>query len=138
MNSSREDYLQAVFRLSKEKGYATNKEIAEYLGVSKASVSEMVKKLEASGKFTIENKHIRLSDNGDKLAKAVLSKHRIWLRTALLLHFCLFGLSDVLYLIRLSFNYFFTQTLVIKQDCKTTKCCIIIKNIFQKNCLYPV
>ena len=78
MNSSREDYLQAVFRLSKEKGYATNKEIAEYLGVSKASVSEMVKKLEASGKFTIENKHIRLSDNGDKLAKAVLSKHRIW------------------------------------------------------------
>lgn len=78
MNSSREDYLQAIFRLSKEKGHATNKEISEYLGVSKASVSEMIKKLALANKVTIEKNQIKLSDHGDKLAKAVLSKHRIW------------------------------------------------------------
>ncbi|MGO1581093.1 MAG: metal-dependent transcriptional regulator [Peptoniphilaceae bacterium] len=43
MNSSREDYIQVIYRLSIEKGYTNNKEIAQYLNVSKPSVSEMIK-----------------------------------------------------------------------------------------------
>ena len=78
MNSSRQDYLQAIYRLSFKRGYTTNKEITGYLKISKASVSEMIKKLEADGKLKLEKNNISLSAEGEKEAKTVLSKHRIW------------------------------------------------------------
>ena len=78
LNSSRQDYLQAIYRLSFKRGYTTNKEITGYLKISKASVSEMIKKLEADGKLKLEKNNISLSAEGEKEAKTVLSKHRIW------------------------------------------------------------
>lgn len=78
LNSSRQDYLQAIYRLSLERGHTTNKEIAEYLKISKASVSEMVKKLEADGKLRLQKNRISLAAEGEREAKTVLSKHRIW------------------------------------------------------------
>lgn len=78
LNSSRQDYLQAVYRLSLKRGYTTNKEISAYLRISKASVSEMIRKLVADGKLKLQKNNISLSTEGEKEAKTVLSKHRIW------------------------------------------------------------
>lgn len=78
LNSSRQDYLQAVYRLSLKRGYTTNKEISAYLRISKASVSEMIRKLMADGKLELQKNNISLSTEGEKEAKTVLSKHRIW------------------------------------------------------------
>ena len=78
MSSSREDYLQAIFRISKKKGYATNKEIAEYLNISKPSVTEMIKKLVDFNMVEVEKNKITLKEAGKKQARDVLSTHRLW------------------------------------------------------------
>lgn len=78
MNSSREDYLQAIYRLSQEKGYTGNKHIAAYLKVSKASVSEMCGKLSAEQLIALEGTRISLSPEGRMRAEALLSDHRLW------------------------------------------------------------
>lgn len=78
MNSNREDYLQAIYRLSKEKGHTTNKEISDYLGVSKPSVTIMLRKLLADQMLSVEKNKVSLSDKGRRKARSVLSKHRLW------------------------------------------------------------
>lgn len=78
MNSNRQDYILAVYRLSEENGYTTNKEITEYFAISKASVSEMIKKLANDGMIELEKAKIRLSEDGRKEAESLLSTHRIW------------------------------------------------------------
>lgn len=45
MTSSMEDYLEAVFMLQQKNGYARCVDVAEYLGVTKPSVSRAVKEL---------------------------------------------------------------------------------------------
>lgn len=78
MNSIRQDYIQAIYRLSKDKGYTSNKNISDYFSISRPSVSEMIKKLVEDGLVIQDKTKIFLSEAGDKRAKEVLSKHRIW------------------------------------------------------------
>ena len=49
LTSSMEDYLEAVFMLQKQKGYARCTDVAEHLGVKKPSVSRAVKELSKMG-----------------------------------------------------------------------------------------
>lgn len=77
MNSIRQDYIQAIYRLSKDKGYTNNKNISDYFSISRPSVSEMIKKLVDDGLVVQEKNKIFLSKSGDKRAKEILSKHRI-------------------------------------------------------------
>lgn len=78
MNSSREDYLQAIYRLSQEDGYTTNKKISEYFQISKPSVTVMLRKLNAGGMLQVERHRISLSEKGTEEAQKILSKHRLW------------------------------------------------------------
>ena len=78
MNSIRQDYIQAIYRLSKDKGYTSNKNISDYFSISRPSVSEMIKKLVDDGLVIQEKNKIYLSNLGDREAKEILSKHRIW------------------------------------------------------------
>lgn len=78
MNSIRQDYIQAIYRLSKEKGYTSNKNISEYFSISRPSVSEMIKKLVEDDLVIQEKNKICLSNLGYREAKEILSKHRIW------------------------------------------------------------
>ena len=77
MNSIRQDYIQAIYRLSKDKGYTNNKNISDYFSISRPSVSEMIKKLIEDGLVKQEKNKIFLTKLGDKQAKEILSKHRI-------------------------------------------------------------
>ena len=43
LNAVREDYLITIYRLTKTEGYTNSVTLARTLGVSRASVSEMVK-----------------------------------------------------------------------------------------------
>ena len=78
MSPNREDYIQAIFRLHEEYGFATNKDVAEMLGVSRPSVSEMTRKLREDGLVKIERTKIVITQKGIEIAKDVISKHRIW------------------------------------------------------------
>lgn len=78
LNSSRQDYLQTIYRLSVGKGYTTNKKIADFLSVSKPSVTEMIGKLQGEGLVAMDGAHIFLTEDGAEQAKRLLSDHRLW------------------------------------------------------------
>lgn len=77
MSKSIEDYLKGIYTLKKKKEYS-NKKLAEYLNISPASVSEMIKKLVNEGYLTIEKKKVKLTEKGSNFALDIIRKHRVW------------------------------------------------------------
>jgi len=73
-SESVEDYLSAIYVLTRRKRMAKTKDIANRLDVSPASVSEMLKKLSEKNK---KYKGVSLTDTGMKLAKRVRRRHRL-------------------------------------------------------------
>lgn len=73
-----EDYLEAINALIDEKGFAASVEIAERMGVSKPTVTSIVKKLDKEG-FLIHEKYrgLRLTQKGKKLAQEMHQKHEL-------------------------------------------------------------
>jgi len=73
-----EDYLEAIFVLSQEKGYSRTKDIAKFLKVKLPSVTEAMKKLQEEG--LIEHDpygEIRLTEKGVSYGSSVWEKHKI-------------------------------------------------------------
>ncbi|WP_374141484.1 metal-dependent transcriptional regulator [Leptotrichia hongkongensis] len=77
MSKSIEDYLKGIYTLKKKKEYS-NKKLAEYLNISPASISEMIKKLVNEGYLTIEKKKVKLTEKGNNFALDIIRKHRVW------------------------------------------------------------
>lgn len=77
MSRSLEDYLKGIYTL-KEKEQYSNKNLAEYLSISPASVSEMIKKLEKDNYVKINGREIELSEKGYTIAENIIRKHRVW------------------------------------------------------------
>src|SRR5437867_391503 len=73
-----EDYLEAIFHLVHNKGFASTVDISETLNVKPPTVTDMIKKLAAGGYLVHEPyRGIKLTDKGEKIAKSVISRHRI-------------------------------------------------------------
>jgi len=49
-----EDYLEVIYELVQQKGYATTIDISQYLNVSSPSVTKMVKRLDETGYLKYE------------------------------------------------------------------------------------
>ena len=77
MSKSIEDYLKGIYTLKKKKEYS-NKKLAEYLNISPASVSEMIKKLVNEDYLIIEKKKVKLTEKGNNFALDIIRKHRVW------------------------------------------------------------
>ena len=78
MTSSLEDYLEAVFVLSKEKGNVRLTDIAEYLGVSKPSVNRAVNTLTQNGFLEhVTYGDIAITPEGESYAANVLRRHKL-------------------------------------------------------------
>lgn len=77
-SSAAEDYLERIQELIELKGYARVVDIAGSLGISQASVTNMVKRLDAEG-FVRHEKYrgLVLTREGEVIAKAVGKRHRI-------------------------------------------------------------
>lgn len=76
MTRSGEDYLEAILILKNKNGYARALDVAEFLGVSKPSVTNAVKLLENGGFVTRdENKLLRLTEVGREVAERVYERH---------------------------------------------------------------
>ena len=79
LTSSMEDYLEAVFMLQKQKGYARCTDVAEHLGVKKPSVSRAVKELSKMGYLMKEaDGTLSLTKAGLRLAEQIYEKHRFF------------------------------------------------------------
>ena len=77
MSKSLEDYLKGIYLLKKRKRYS-NKNLAEYLNISPASVSEMIKKLSNENYLILEGRNINLTKKGSDIAVNIIRKHRVW------------------------------------------------------------
>ena len=83
MNITRnvEDYLKAIFYLTQDVDYekvGTN-QLAEYLGLSPASVSVMIKKMKDKDLVDYEKYgKIALTESGKMIALGLIRKHRLW------------------------------------------------------------
>ncbi len=73
-----EMYLRTVFELEEEGVAPLRARIAERLHQSGPTVSQTVARMERDGLLSVEDdRHLRLSDVGRKLAVAVMRKHRL-------------------------------------------------------------
>lgn len=75
---NREDYLINILRLTEGEGVAKTTELASYMGVSPASVSEMIKVLAKEGLVSYEKyKGVALTEKGLVYARQLRKKHHV-------------------------------------------------------------
>lgn len=73
---SMEDYLERIYLLMVEKGYARVSDIAEHLGVHPSSVTKMVQKLDREGYLVYEKyRGLMLTNKGQKIGKRLVERH---------------------------------------------------------------
>lgn len=76
LTASMEDYLEMIYRLSRENGFTRINDLATALNVQPPSATKMVQKLADVG-FVDYEKYgmILLSQKGEKIGKALLERH---------------------------------------------------------------
>ena len=79
LTPTQEDYLEAVLELTTIRQVARNKELADKLGVKRATVSRAVKNLVGKGLIEHENhSYITLTEKGRKIAVEIFDRHRLF------------------------------------------------------------
>lgn len=75
---SMEDYLEKIYKLIDEKGYARVSDIAEGLEVHPSSVTKMIQKLDKDNYLVYEKyRGLILTSKGKKLGKRLVDRHRL-------------------------------------------------------------
>ena len=72
-----EEYCETIFELDEDDIRVVQARIAERLGVSRPSVSEMIRRLDGEGLVSIDGHVIKLSTSGQTLAEQVVRRHRL-------------------------------------------------------------
>ncbi len=72
-----EEYLEAIHELEEEDVPVIQARLAERLGHSAPSVSEMVRRLRSDGYVTMEGRSLVLTPKGRRRAESVVRKHRL-------------------------------------------------------------
>ncbi len=77
-SSAVEDYLERILELIDSKGYARVVDIAKGLRISQASVSNMVRRLDAEGLLKYEKyRGLVLTPAGETLARNITRRHQL-------------------------------------------------------------
>src|ERR1700730_5352994 len=75
---SMEDYLELIYKLIEEKGYARVSDIAEGLQVHPSSVTKMVQKLDKDNYLVYEKyRGLVLTSKGKKIGKRLVYRHEL-------------------------------------------------------------
>ena len=73
-----EDYLEAIYQLSQEKGYVSTVDLSARLGVKPPTVSAMVGRLAREGYLEhTPYRGMRLTTKGEEVALSVIARHSI-------------------------------------------------------------
>ncbi len=64
LRESGEDYLESIYVLSERQGIVRSIDVAEYLGVTKASVSKAMATLESNGYVEMGKRDVHLTEGG--------------------------------------------------------------------------
>jgi Mn-dependent DtxR family transcriptional regulator len=71
-----DDYLEQILHLIDEKGYARAIDISRNLGISQASVTNMLQRLDTEGLVKHEKyRGTVLTDDGTRIARAIIERH---------------------------------------------------------------
>ncbi len=73
----KEEYLESIFKLQQKESPVKISKLAENLGLSMASASEMAKKLKQMKLISSTGKKVYLTKRGEKEAKQVIRRHRL-------------------------------------------------------------
>lgn len=76
-----ENYLKTILRFSRDQELVSTNTIANYLGTSPASVTDMLKKLKNKSKPLVDYtkyKGAKLTGEGRRIALRIIRKHRLW------------------------------------------------------------
>jgi len=77
-SESAEDYLERIYELIEDKGYARTVDIARTLRIRQASVTQMVQKLGENGFVRYEKyRGLVLTSRGKGVARAVRRRHQV-------------------------------------------------------------
>jgi Mn-dependent DtxR family transcriptional regulator len=75
---SMEDYLERIYKLIDEKGYARVSDIAEGLEVHPSSVTKMIQKLDKDNYLVYEKyRGLILTPKGKKMGKRLMDRHQL-------------------------------------------------------------
>lgn len=75
---SMEDYLERIYKLIDEKGYARVSDIAEGLEVHPSSVTKMIQKLDKDNYLIYERyRGLVLTSKGKKMGKRLVDRHQL-------------------------------------------------------------
>ena len=78
ITANREDYLRALYLLEEQNKELKSIELANYLNISKPSVSEMIRELNREGLVNYKKySSLSFTPKGRSMAKKITSKHRI-------------------------------------------------------------
>lgn len=76
LTPSMEDYLEKIYELMKEKGYARVSDIASSLAVQPSSVTKMLQKLDDNDYVSYEKyRGIMLTDRGQRMGQLMKERH---------------------------------------------------------------
>lgn len=72
-----EDYLEAMLMMRQRHGYIRSIDVAQYLGVTKPSVTYTTKRLRENGYITMDvDGLITLTEDGYRIASSMLDRHK--------------------------------------------------------------
>ncbi len=72
-----DDYLEQILHLIEAKGYARAVDISKNLGISQASVTNMIQRLDAEGLVNHEKyRGTTLTEEGHRIALAIIERHK--------------------------------------------------------------
>lgn len=78
LSENMEDYLEVIYELIQQKGYATAADISECLNVKPPSVTKMMRRLDKMGYLIYERyRGIKLTQSGEDVAKDISSRHSL-------------------------------------------------------------
>lgn len=79
ISPSKEDYIKTIYNLNGSNAIVSNKQLANSLAVSAASVTDMNSRLKKEALITYyPYKGVQLTDLGIQIANQLIRKHRIW------------------------------------------------------------
>lgn len=74
-NETIQNYLEAIYFIGLEKEKVRAIDVVRYMKYSRPTVSVALKQLEKDGYIKIENNCIKLTNQGNKIAKAMSDRH---------------------------------------------------------------
>jgi len=75
---SKEDYLRGIYHLMEDERDMKSVELADYLNITKPSVSQMLQELDNGGLINYKKySKLKFTSKGQKIAKKLTFKHRI-------------------------------------------------------------